>query len=128
MRRCTLIKGSLPDDVLEAVLDTIPVDFTVIDGDDKVIAWNRHESRRFKRGASVLGRDVRSCHKPASLPMIESILSRLKSGAADRVEFRIEPPGPEDITLWIVYWALRDKDGKYVGCMETTQEIPKEET
>lgn len=120
-----MIKGSLPADILEAALDALPVDITVIDADDKVRVWNKHETRRFRRGPSVLGRDVRSCHRPESLPMVESVLSRLKSGETDKVEFRIERGQPENIAICVVYWALRDNDGKYLGCMETDQTIGK---
>jgi DUF438 domain-containing protein len=123
-----VIKGSLPADILGAALDALPLDVTVIDADDRVLAWNKHETRRFKRGPSVLGRDVRSCHRPESLPMVESVLSRLRSGETDRVEFRIDRGEPENVTIWVVYWALRDKDGKYLGCMETDQTIRKGET
>jgi DUF438 domain-containing protein len=36
-------------DFLSTVLDTLPVEFTIIDADDKVLFWNRHGIRVFKR-------------------------------------------------------------------------------
>ena len=34
--------GQLPKPVLEAVLETIPIEFSVVDADNKVLAWNKH--------------------------------------------------------------------------------------
>ena len=39
--------GNLNATQLEAVLETIPVEFSVVDENDKVLAWNRHETRIF---------------------------------------------------------------------------------
>jgi len=72
--------GKLPSDVLEAVLETVPVEFSVLDADDKVLAWNKHETRIFKRPEAVVGRDVRNCHPKKSLHKVEQILSEMKSG------------------------------------------------
>ena len=41
--------GKLPDDVLNSILETIPIEFSVLDANDKVLAWNKHETRIFKR-------------------------------------------------------------------------------
>lgn len=43
------MKGNLPQEVLDAVLETLPVEFSVVDADDNVLAWNKHETRIFKR-------------------------------------------------------------------------------
>ncbi len=34
--------GKLPENVLEAVLETVPLEFSVIDENEKVLAWNKH--------------------------------------------------------------------------------------
>jgi len=119
-----MIKGYLPQGLCTAVLDAMPLDFTVIDEKDRIVAWNHHDRRTFKRRESVLGKDVRACHRIESLRLIESILERLKSRAADKVEFRIKSGSGEGEGLreiFVVYWALRDESGRYLGCMETTQ-------
>ncbi|GAI85562.1 unnamed protein product, partial [marine sediment metagenome] len=33
--------GKLSENVLEAVLETIPIEFSVVDENDKVLAWNK---------------------------------------------------------------------------------------
>ena len=41
--------GKLTGDILDAVLETIPVEFSVVDANDKVLAWNKHDTRILKR-------------------------------------------------------------------------------
>ena len=118
--------GKLPENVLEAVLETIPVEFSVLDENDKVLAWNKHETRLFKRPAGVLGRDVRNCHPKNSLDKVEKIIQEMKSGKMDKARFWIDlslsKNGGKQKVL-IEYYALRDSDGKYIGCLEASQNI-----
>lgn len=116
----------MPDDVIEAVLETIPLEFSVLDENDKVLAWNRHETRIFKRPGGVLGRDVRNCHPKRSLAKVEAILSEMKAGKRDRARFWIDLPiGPDKKKqkVLIEYYALRGRDGKYLGCLEASRNI-----
>lgn len=116
--------GELPEDVLEALLDTLPVEISVIDADDKVLAWNKHETRIFKRPTGVLGRDVRDCHPEKSLHVVEQLLDEMKAGTRDRARFWIDLPiDGEKHKVLIEYYALRDADGSYLGCMEATQNV-----
>lgn len=41
--------GKMPENILESFTETIPIEFTIIDEKDKVLAWNKHETRVFKR-------------------------------------------------------------------------------
>jgi len=118
--------GKLPRGVLEAVLETVPVEFSVLDADDKVLAWNKHETRIFKRPGAVVGRDVRNCHPEKSLHRVEQILSEMKSGERDRARFWIDMQignTSEKQKTLIEYYALRDPTGKYLGCLEASQNI-----
>ena len=118
--------GKLPNDVLEAVLETIPVEFSVLDAKDQVLGWNKHETRIFKRPTGVVGRNVRDCHPKKSLHKVETILSEMKSGTRDRARFwidlNIEGIG-EPQKILIEYYALRDSKGNYLGCLEASQNI-----
>jgi len=112
--------GKLSDEVKEAVLETIPVEFSVLSADDKVLGWNKHETRIFKRPEGVLGRDVRNCHPPKSLDKVLTIISEMKAGKREKARFWIDL---HDKKVLIEYYALRDKSGKYLGCLEATQDI-----
>jgi PAS domain S-box-containing protein len=118
--------GKLPEDILQAVLETLPLEFSVIDRNEKVLAWNKHATRIFKRPEAVVGRDVRNCHPKKSLGKVEQILQEMKAGKRDKARFYIDLPlGPnqEKQKVLIEYYALRDEQGKYLGCLEASQNI-----
>ena len=118
--------GKLPDNVLEIVLETLPIEFSVVDENDKVLAWNKHETRIFKRPEGVVGRDVHNCHPKKSVDKVDTILREMKDGKRDKARFWIDIPiGPdgEKQKILIEYYALRDSEGKYIGCLEASQNI-----
>jgi DUF438 domain-containing protein len=118
--------GSLPDRVMETLLEILPLEFSVIDSNDNVLAWNKHETRLFKRPVGVVGRNVRDCHPKKSLEKVEKILDEMKAGKRDKARFWIDLATGDDKTkskILIEYYALRDKDGTYLGCLEASQNI-----
>jgi hypothetical protein len=118
--------GKMSEKELEAVLETMPLEFSVLDKNDKVLAWNKHETRIFKRPAAAVGRDVRKCHPPKSLAKVEQILSEMKQGKRDMAQFYIDLPigkNQEKNKVLIQYLALRDKNKNYLGCLEASQNI-----
>jgi PAS domain S-box-containing protein len=120
------MKGTMPRDVLDALLETLPLEFSVVDADDNVLAWNRHETRIFKRPESVVGKNVRNCHPRKSLDKVENILREMKAGTRDTARFWIDlpiGPGGEKQKVLIEYFALRTPAGKYLGCLEASQNI-----
>lgn len=54
--------GKIPENVLEAILESLPIEFSVLDEKDNILLWNKHDSRIFKRPKSVIGKNVRKCH------------------------------------------------------------------
>ena len=118
--------GKLPEDALAAILETMPIEFSVIDENDKVLAWNKHETRIFKRPMAVIGKDVRDCHPKKSLHKVEQLLREMKEATRDKARFWIDlsiEPGGKKQKIMIEYYALRTSDGKYLGCLEATQNI-----
>jgi hypothetical protein len=118
--------GKLSDEILEAILETIPIEFSVLDANDKVLAWNKHSTRIFKRPESVVGRNVRKCHPEKSLDKVETIISEMKDGRREKARFWIDlelPDFNEKQKVMIEYYALKDNNGKYIGCLEASQNI-----
>jgi len=118
--------GELDKNTLEALLETIPVEFSVIDKNDKVLAWNKHETRIFRRPTGAVGRNVRDCHPKGSLNKVETILAEMKAGKRDKARFWIDLPlKDKDVPqkIMIEYYALRDAAGNYLGCLEASQNI-----
>jgi len=123
--------GKLSQEVLEAVLETVPIEFSVVDATDRVLAWNKHTTRIFQRPEGVLGREVADCHPKKSLAKVEKILEEMKEGKREKARFWIDLPlGPhqEKQKVLIEYFALRNKEGKYLGCLEVSQNIAELQT
>jgi DUF438 domain-containing protein len=116
--------GELGKEMLDALLETLPIEFSLVDADNKVLAWNNHETRIFKRPESVIGKDVRNCHPRKSLDKVEAILDEMRAGSRDMAEFWIdmEIEGKKEKIL-IRYYALRGAGGRYLGCLEASQGI-----
>jgi len=118
--------GKLNEEINEVVLETIPLEISIIDKDDKVLAWNRHETRIFKRPESVVGKNVRNCHPKKSLDKVEKIIEEMKQGKRDNAIFYIDLPigtNQQKNKVLIQYFALRNKNGEYLGCIEASQNI-----
>lgn len=114
------------EEVVKAILETIPAELTIIDANDEVIGWNRHDDRLFKRPMSSMGLNFRNCHPQASLDKVERIVGEMKAGTRDRARFWIDLPvkeGEKPHKVLIDFYALRNKEGKYLGCMEFTQDV-----
>lgn len=114
--------GRLPQEVLEAVLDALPVEISFVGADDKVKYFNKNGNRIFPRTEGVLERRVQQCHPQKSLAKVEEILDGFKKGTLDKAEFWIDLKG---MKVLIRYFPVRDKHGKYLGCLEVTEDITK---
>jgi len=112
--------GSLSEEEAEAVLDSLPVDISFVDQEDRVKYFNKAEGRIFVRTKAVIGRKVQLCHPQKSVHIVNSILEAFKTGKKDVAEFWIEI---NDRLIHIRYFAVKDKNGKYLGTMEVTQDI-----
>jgi len=118
--------GKPDEKILEAIIETLPIEFSALDKDDEVLVWNKHETRIFKRPEAAIGRNVRNCHPPKSLGKVEKILSEMKAGKRDSATFWIDLPigkNKEMRKVMIQYFAIRDKNGEYLGCLEASQDI-----
>lgn len=118
--RLHLTTGSFDPDELESLFRTLPVDITFVDAGDKVKFFSQGPERIFPRNRAILGRDVRMCHPPNSVHVVEQILNDFKSGAQNSAAFWITMQGR---FIYIEYFALRDKENKYLGTIEFTQDL-----
>jgi len=112
--------GNLTQKELEAILNTLPVDITFIDKDDTVKYFNQNPSRIFARAKAVIGKKVQNCHPKKSIDKVNQILEDFKAGKRDVAEFWIKLGERQ---IYIRYFAVRDKEGSYLGCLEVTQDI-----
>ena len=118
--RIDLPSGSFAPKELEAVLNSLTVDLTFVDAEDTVRFFNQAPERIFTRTRAILGRKVQQCHPPDSVHIVERILRDFKSGAQSRAAFWIQMGGK---FVHIEYVALRDRQGKYLGTLEISQDL-----
>ncbi len=111
-------KLSVPE--LLSIFGTMPVELTFVDSQDKVRFFSHGKNPIFKRNRAVIGRDVRLCHPPKSVHVVEQVVSDFKSGKEDRAVFWMEMKG---VFVHIEYYALRDEFNKYLGTLEVVQDI-----
>ncbi|HHI02949.1 MAG: DUF438 domain-containing protein [Candidatus Zixiibacteriota bacterium] len=118
--RIQLPSGSISPEELNAILNTIPFDLTFVDKNDTVQYFTQGRERIFARTRAILGRKVQMCHPPSSVHIVQQILDDFRSGKADRAPFWIELHGK---FISIEYFALRDKEGNYLGTLEVSQDL-----
>ena len=112
--------GHLSKEELETILNTLPVDITFVDKEDTVRYFSRSKERIFPRTKAVIGRKVQQCHPQKSIHKVNQILDDFRNGRRDVAEFWIQLKGR---LIYIRYFALRDKNREYLGCLEVTQDI-----
>ena len=105
---------------LTVLFNSLPVDITFVDANDKVKFFSQPKERIFDRNRAILNRDVRMCHPPSSVDIVEQIVSDFKSGKQDSAPFWIQMNGR---FIHIEYFALRNEKGKYLGTIEVTQDL-----
>jgi len=112
--------GELSVEQIELIFNHLPVDITYVDEHDKVRYFSTPSKRIFPRTTAIIGREVRNCHPPESVHVVEEIIESFRAGKKSKADFWIKIKGE---LILIQYFAVRDKLGKYRGVIEVSQEI-----
>jgi uncharacterized protein len=115
-----LPSGNFSTEELVAMLNTLPVDITFVDRNDKVKYFSQGSERIFQRNRAILNRDVRYCHPPGSVHIVDKIIDDFKSGRQNKAPFWIKMGGK---FIHIEYFALRNEKGEYLGTLEVSQDL-----
>lgn len=110
---------------LRQILNTIPFEIDVIDANDKFVYFTDGDKRMHQRYVEQLGQALIDLHpeNPERIrPTVQKILASFKDGSADHYE-QWFPMGNR--TCYINYYAIRDIDGTYLGCIEFTGDIKR---
>jgi hypothetical protein len=91
-----------------------------VDKDDVVRYYSQGRGRIFARTKAVVGRKVQQCRPQKSIHIVNRILEAFKDGSRDVAEFWINFRGK---LIYIRYFAVRERDKKYLGRLEVTQDI-----
>ncbi len=112
--------GNLTIEQLNIILKSLGVDFTFVDKYNKVQFFSDNEDRIFPRSPAIIGRDVKNCHPPDSVHIVEEILDKFKSGERSSASFWINI---NEKTILIKYLALKSENNEYFGTLEVSQDI-----
>lgn len=113
--------ASVDLDVVTNMLDALPVELSFVDEND-IVKFYTHQNKKkiFHRSLSVIGRTVQKCHPEKSVHLVNQILSEMKAGTRDKADFWINF---DSMFVHISYYAVRDENGKYQGCVEMVHDI-----
>ncbi|MBF7097678.1 DUF438 domain-containing protein [Alkalibacter mobilis] len=112
--------GNMTMEQVRLLMDTIPLDMTFVDENDKVVYFSRPKERIFPRSPAIIGRNVKNCHPPESVHIVDEILDSFKNASKSKAEFWLQR---KNLFIYITYFALRDENGTYKGTLEVSQEI-----
>ena len=112
--------GSFSMAELEDMINTLPMDLTFVEKDDTVRYFSQGKERIFVRTKAIVGRKVQQCHPQKSIHIVNQILDAFKKGNRDVAEFWLNL---KNRLVLIRYFAVRDRKGAYLGCLEVTQDI-----
>ena len=112
--------GQLTQEQVNLLLTHLPVDISYVSENDEVLYYSNTEERIFPRSPGIIGRKVQNCHPPKSVDVVEKILDEFRAGSKNSADFWIQMRGR---FILIRYFAVRDRDGKYKGCLEVSQDV-----
>ena len=114
--------GKLTVEQISRIFMNMPVDVSFVNENDEVMFYNDVKDRLFPRSPGVIGRKVQNCHPAKSHHIVNRILRAFKAGKKDIADFVINLKG-----TWvnIRYFAIRNDEGNYMGCLEVSQDITK---
>lgn len=109
--------GSITPEQINLIFKHLPFDITYVDEFDEVRYYNKGEDRVFPRSPGIIGRQVKYCHPPKSVHIVEKIVDAFKKGEKNEANFWINF---HDKFIHIQYFAVRDNSGNYKGVIEIT--------
>ena len=111
--------GKLTLEQINLIYQHLPIDISFVDENELVKFYSDTDHRIFPRSKNVIGRQVSNCHPRKSVHIVEEIVEKFRNGEQDKAEFWINKP---EVFLYIVYFAVRDKQGRFRGVLEMMQD------
>ena len=112
--------GLLSAEEIAGIFEVIPGELSFVDKDNLVKFFTKGEERIFTRTKALIGRSVENGHRHASVQIVNKIVEDFKSGEKDNEQFWIQMG---ELFVLIKFFAVRNKDGEYLGTLEYVQNI-----
>lgn len=111
--------GTMTLKQLEAMLNTIPMEITLVDENNRNRYFN-DGPKVFKRPKMAIGREVFSCHPPKIEQQVRRIIEEFRRGTLDMVPIWMDKGGRK---MLVTYYAVRDTEQNYLGTLELVQDM-----
>ena len=114
-------EGSLNLEQLSSILDLLPFALIFVDENDKVVYFGGGADI-YPHSKNSIGNSVFECHSAKSRPIIKKIFADFHAGKKDKIEYWFKPKNLGKM-LYLRYYAVHDKNGRYLGCLEVAEDI-----
>ncbi len=112
--------GELTFEQVMLLFNSLPVDLSYVDENNKLKFFTRPKDRIFPRSPASIGRNVENCHPAESVHVVSEIIEEFKEGRKNEAVFWIQM---KEKTILIQYFAIRNFRGEYKGVLEVSQDI-----
>ncbi|HLO12575.1 MAG TPA: PAS domain-containing protein [Pseudoneobacillus sp.] len=115
--------GAIKASTLDSIINLLPFEMGFCDANDIFRWYSNNPNRVHGRRNEAIGRPVLELH-PKVAHHVEKLLNDFRSGARDEWEFWFpKRSGEETGQIYQKFMAVRDENGKYLGCMDVTVNI-----
>jgi DUF438 domain-containing protein len=111
--------GAIKASTLDLIIKLLPFEMGFCDANDIFRWYSNNSDRVHRRRKAAIGRPVLELH-PKVAHHVEKLLKDFHSGARDEWEFWFPKHSGEPGQIYQKFMAVRDENGKYLGCMDVT--------
>ncbi|MEM0021669.1 MAG: DUF438 domain-containing protein [Fervidicoccaceae archaeon] len=113
--------GFLSRDQLEGIFDSIPLELTFADSNDRIKFFSKSRYMGgFPRSKSIIGRRLEFCHPPRLENYVRLNVNLLKEGKLPYREFWTRSG---DRILRVIVAGIRGRDNEYLGTLEIVEDF-----
>lgn len=117
--------GRLSLEQLNAIFETIPEEFDVLDEHDAVVWSSMNKHRMFKRTENDIGKTVYEVHPGHSQGHVKAVLKQMHDNQRQHLSIMIQK---NNQPVNISFYSLHNDAGDYIGCIEITQPVGEFQT
>ncbi len=112
--------GFLSIEKIDQVFNSLPLEVTVVNEEDQIIYYNRHEDRIFKRLPGFIGENYINCHTGRNEKTVKKIIANFKKQKQEEIELFFNM---DDKKIFVQYKPFYNHNGEYKGFIEITTDI-----
>ena len=116
-----LATGFIGRDELEGLLESLPLEITYANADDRIKLFSKSRMLGgFPRARTIVGRRIEFCHPPRLEGLVKKTVDELKRGEREYAEFWTRKAGR---ILRVLIAPVRNSSGEYLGTVEIVEDF-----